>query len=63
MIVNKKRYPGRISAMLLACYNKGVSAEDTARKLNDSATAKKYNVSYTKMSIAGTFSHMSRIAR
>ena len=58
--VNTKRYPGALGKMVVSCYEKGMNASRTAKKLNDSKTAQKHGVSYSTMSIAGTFASWSR---
>ena len=58
--VNNKRYPGTLAKMVVSCYDKKMSSKKTAEKLNASKTAEKHGVSYSTMSIAGTFAAFTR---
>ena len=61
--VNVKRYPGSLAKMVVSCYDKKMSARKTAEKLNASKTAEKHGVSYTTMSISGTFGAFTKAAK
>ena len=57
---DNETYPWPLPLTVMSCYEKGVSSEETAKKLNGTKTAKRFRKKYKTMQIAGTFAHLTR---
>ena len=53
-------YPRAIQRMILSSYDRGISAPDTARKINESKTAKKLRRKYSPKQMVTTFGNITR---